>query len=439
MNPSQSTGARLDSQTLTQSPTPLLSETQILALSHKTARLGVEIGANLQPGQSVLINYESCHDRQVEDIIDVCKENKCGEIFLDRFDPQVRLHKIQNASPQDLARLDPEVISMYESWYQKRGARISLVGEANPTLFENCDQSRLTIFRGAKRQERIVHFDHVIGQNAAQWTLVPSATEGWAQQVFPHLNPNEARASLWKAMETCLRLDESDPVAAWIDHLESLEKRAERLNGMGISQIHFQTEGTDLKVGLPRQYKFIGGRDLTVAGVKFVANLPTEEVFTTPDYRLTNGYITVNAPVLINGQIVSGLKVWFNNGDVEKFEVDQGREAIVALFESGLAAQRLGEVALVDCSSRVAQTEHFYFSALFDENKFDHVAIGSAYTKCLEGGVKMTPEQLAKVGCNVASSHYDVTIGSRMNASALCGHAGNRKVIELQRDGRLLV
>jgi aminopeptidase len=209
--------------------------------------------------------------------------------------------------------------------------------------------------------------------------------------------------ALWDLVEFCVRLDEDDPVAAWRGHVKTLGTRADLLNEMQIDSLRFRGPGTDLTVGLLPESRWQGCESTTAQGIPYVANMPTEEVFTTPDARRTEGTVRSTQPLALNGQIVKGLEARFENGRIVDVRADEGAEAIRGELATDERAPFLGEVSLVDGTSRIGQTGRVFFETLFDENAACHIAYGSAYAEAVEGGVID--------GVNVSSVHTDFMIG----------------------------
>jgi aminopeptidase len=208
---------------------------------------------------------------------------------------------------------------------------------------------------------------------------------------------------LWKAVEFTVRLDEDDPVSAWRAHVARIGKRAATLNDLGVDSIHFTGPGTDLRVGLLPESRWQGCESLTSTGLTYVANMPTEEVFTTPDLRRTEGFVRSTRPLALYGRIVKGLEVRFEAGRIVEVKAEEGGDVVQGQLATDDTASYLGEVALVDGTSRIGQTGLTFYDTLFDENTTCHVAYGGAYAEAVEGGVIE--------GVNVSNVHTDFMVG----------------------------
>jgi aminopeptidase len=245
-----------------------------------------------------------------------------------------------------------------------------------------------------------------ISDGLCNWSIVACPTAGWANVVFGE--PDLDR--LWDAVATSVRLDEPDPVAAWRRHVDELERRAETLTAHRFDGLRYRGPGTDLNVGLHRDSGWIAGR-AEARGIEFVPNMPTEEVFTAPDAGRVDGIVRATYPLQIHGTIVRGLEVRFENGRAVEVRADEGEELMRAHVASDDGAARLGEVALVDASSRVGRTGLVFYDTLLDENAASHLAFGMAFTTA-DGISELSPEERHARGFNQSSIHSDFMIGS---------------------------
>ena len=244
-------------------------------------------------------------------------------------------------------------------------------------------------------------------QKLNNWTIVSSPNEGWAEKVFGE--PDVER--LWQAVAYTVRLDEDDPVAAWEAHREHLDDRAARLNNRGFDALRFNGPGTDLTVGLLPFSRFRSGTITTSWGRQHFPNMPTEEVFTTPDCRRTEGTVRSTRPLPLNGIVVEDLELTFENGRVVDVKASAGADAVRAQLELDEGAPFLGEVALVDGSSRVGQTGFVFHDVLFDENATCHIAYGAGLDFALEGEQPQDPDERRAKGISHSLVHTDFMIG----------------------------
>ena len=212
-----------------------------------------------------------------------------------------------------------------------------------------------------------------------------------------------------------MRLDEPDPIAAWQAHIQRLNRRMEKLNALRLSALHYRSQnGTDLTVGLAREHIWCGGADMAAKnGASFIANMPTEEVFTTPDRLRVEGVVKNALPLVYNGAVIDGFSLTFREGRVERFSAAQGEAALGALLDTDEGARYLGEAALVSADSPIAQMSVLFYNTLFDENAACHLALGSSYPSCIQGGAELPEESLRSRGGNTSLLHVDFMIGTK--------------------------
>jgi aminopeptidase len=284
------------------------------------------------------------------------------------------------------------------------GALILITGDPEPELMADLDGGRVAKARPRILAERTLA---ATGDGRIVWTIVGCPTAGWAERVFG--SPDVER--LWEAVAITTRLDEPDPVTAWQEHIARLAARAATLNERGLDAIRFRGPGTDLTVGLMPRSRWLGSAEESVQGQTFVANMPTEEVFTTPDRRRTEGTVRSTMPLAVGGQIVHDLEVRFSAGRVVEVKASSGEEFVREQLQIDDGASMLGEVALVDGESRVGQTGIVYFDTLFDENASCHIAYGDGIRKAVDGRLELDRNALAEIGFNSSAVHTDFMIG----------------------------
>jgi aminopeptidase len=304
---------------------------------------------------------------------------------------------IEQAADDVLSWTPPWLLERAKHFGRVNAAIVALVGDAEPELLADLPGDRVGKARMKALGEELTHQTN---EGLNNWVVTGVPNEGWATQLFGTPDVD----ALWDLVEFCVRLDEDDPVAAWRAHVEKLGARAKLLNDMRIDSLRYRGPGTDLTVGLLPESRWVGCESTTsVTGINYVANMPTEEVFTTPDRRRTEGTVRSTQPLVLAGQIVKGLEVRFENGRIVEVHAEDGASMIEGELASDENAPFLGEVALVDGTSRVGQTGRVFYETLFDENASCHVAYGSAYAEAVEGGVID--------GVNVSSVHTDFMIG----------------------------
>jgi aminopeptidase len=366
------------------------------------ADLIVRIGTNLQSGQTLLINALLDHAPLVRELTEA--GYRAGARFVDvtYVDMHVRRSFIEHAAEDDLTYTQPWTLARSSSL--DGNALIMIAGDPEPTLLADLDPSRVGKARAIKALEA-----QLASQNArtVNWAIAAYPTAGQAQQMFGE--PDVER--LWAAYQTAVRLDQEDPVAAWQAHSEKLIARSKQLDDHAFDAIRFSGPGTDLMVGLLPGARWMGGGGETVDGIFHVANLPTEEVFTAPDWRRTEGTVRSTRPLALAGMIVEGLELRFEAGKAVEVRASVGADTVTAQMDSDDFGRALGEIALVDGESAVGKTGLTFFDTLFDENAACHIAYGAAVTFGIDGLDGLSPDELRARGINVSNVHTDFMIG----------------------------
>jgi aminopeptidase len=358
------------------------------------AELVVRVGANVQPGQEVCVHSLVEHAELGRVLVRQAYEAGASYVHLVYRDEHARKAMIE---------LGPDSALTYSSeWEIKQteaaagNALLATMGRPEPQLLADLDGER--IGRAVRTEiAEIVQRQH--HENTVNWCGVGAPNEGWAKQVFGE--PDVER--LWEKVAFCLRLDEPDPVAAWREHLDRLDARGAALTALRPDALHYRGPGTDLTVGLLPTARWGSARFRTSGGIDYVANMPTEEIFTTPDPRRAEGTIRSSLPLSLNGQIVEGLELTFEDGRIVEVEAEQGADLVRSQITTNENADRLGEVALVTKESRVGQSGTLFFDTLFDENATCHIAYGMGLSYAFDG----EPGEALNV-CNI---HIDFMVG----------------------------
>jgi aminopeptidase len=385
------------------------------ALLRRYARLIVQTGANIQPGQDVLVIAAPESSRLVRAI--AAEAYMRGARFIDPwyFDPQVKRIRALTAGDDTLEFVPPWVGSRLTRLGEGHGSRISVSPNAAPGLMDGVDPARV----GRDQLPSVPEHMRVINAKTTNWCVVPWATPAWARFVHPDLDDDEAVSKLFDQLTYVLRLDEDDAEAAWNERFLELHTVGRALDDLGLDALHFEGPGTDLKVGLFPTSTFGGEAPgaQTVDGVVFHPNIPSEEVFTTPDPVRVDGVVTATKPLDLSGTVVAGLRVRFEGGRAVSIDADRGADALRARAAKDEGASRLGEVALVDREGRIGKTGTVFFNTLLDENAASHIALGSAYATAVG--------EADRDRINTSALHIDFMIGGDEVA-----------VTGLTRDGR---
>jgi aminopeptidase len=366
----------------------------------RLAELSVH-GANVQPGQILMITAEIGQEEQARATAAAAYRRGAKFVDVDYFDPYVKRARIQNAAP--------DTISFVPPWYGERmvehadgqGARVTLAGVTAPNLLDGLDKSLV----GKDMLPRVKELTKIVSDRSTNWCIVPAPHPAWAKLVFPELSPEDAYERLWSELEHALRLDEPDPNAAWDERMATLKEAAARLADRRFDAIQLRGEGTDLKVGLLPTHTWWSADFQRADGLRHLPNLPTEEVFTTPDPLRTDGHVTATKPLALrDGTIVEGLRVTFEQGVAVEIDATSNVEALKGLLDVDEGARRLGELALVDGGGRIGALGTVFYNTLLDENAASHIAFGSGFPFLVQG------DDLARV--NESAQHIDFMIGA---------------------------
>jgi aminopeptidase len=365
----------------------------------RLAQLAVDFSANVQPGQIVTIEAETGMEPIVRAVAERAYER--GARFVDPtyFDPYVKRSRLQHA-PDDSLEFVPE-------WYGTRmlqlgdvhAARIVFVPRVSPGILNGVDPKRAGRDQLPDIRERL----EIINKRLVNWTIMPFPTQPWADLVYPDLEGEAALTRLSEELSHVCRLDEYDPVAAWRERKETLHSVAARLTEHHFDAVRLAGPGTDLTVGLLPTSLWEGGSATTVDGIEHMPNVPTEEVYTTPDPTRADGTVRATKPLDIGGTIVSGLEVRFEGGHAVDIQADSGAEVLRERAAYDADASRLGELALVDREGRIGTLGTTFYNTLLDENAASHIALGNAYE------LTVGAEDLPKI--NKSAIHIDFMIG----------------------------
>jgi len=368
------------------------------------ARLAIEVGVNLAPGQDLLVDALVEHAPLARRVVRAAYAAGARHVDLLYRDQHALRAQVELAAEDTLDWTPPWLVERLEEAVRQRSAALTLHGDPDPDLMSGLDGRRVA--RARMPQLRAASLRYV-NERALSWSVIACPTEGWARSVLGE--PDLER--LWCAVETAVRLDEPDPIAAWRAHVERLQARAAALDERRFQAICFRGPGTELVVGLLPGSRWQAASTTTVWGQRCVPNLPTEEVFTTPDAGRADGVVRSTRPLVVGGVTVRDLEVRFRDGRVAGVHAAAGEEVMRGLVATDEGAARLGEVALVDGTSRVGRLGLTFRSTLLDENATCHLALGAGFTFAVEGASDLETEDRRRLGVNVSSVHLDYMVG----------------------------
>jgi len=368
------------------------------------ARLAVEVGANVGAGQVLTVSALPEHAPLVRAIARIAYANGARFVDVDYADQHVRRARIEHAPEDSLGWTPPWWLTKIDYFAEQHAALIQIVGDPEPELLADLDGTRVGKTRAKEFAERYLK---AANQRLINWAILAYPNEGWARTVFGE--PDVQR--LWDAVASATRLDEPDPVEAWRAHIDKLVERAAILNERAFDHLRFRGPGTDLTVGLIRGARWCTALEETVDGRRHVVNMPTEEVFTSPDRRRTEGTVRSTKPLALAGNIVRDLELRFDGGRAVEAKATSGAELIREQLRQDENAALLGEVALVDGDSRVGRSGLVFLNTLFDENASCHIAYGAGILDAIPDGAAKSETELAELGFNDSTIHTDFMIG----------------------------
>ncbi|ELS0403682.1 aminopeptidase [Enterococcus faecalis] len=385
----------------------------------KYARLIAETGVNVQDNHTVVLQISVDQAPLARLITEEAYRLGAAEVIVQWSDETIQREFLAHAATDRIENVPQYKIDQTDNWIAKGASRISVVS-SNPDALAGVDAQRVAAFQAANGKA-LVNLRKATQANKVSWTVVAAASEGWAAKVFPELATSEEQVdALWNEIFKTTRIYEENPVIAWDIHDKKLQEKAAELNEQQFTALHYTAPGTDLTIGLPKNHLWEGAGSYNARGEEFMANMPTEEVFTAPDSRRVDGYVSSTKPLSYAGTIISGMKFTFKDGKVVDFSAEQGEEALKNLLAIDEGAKHLGEVALVPDPSPISQSGLIFYNTLFDENASNHLAFGSAYAFNLQGGTEMSEEELAEAGLNRSQTHVDFMVGSdKMNIDGI--------------------
>lgn len=390
---------------------------------------------DLQPGQNLLIRAEPIHWDFCNRLAEAAYKAGANYVHVIADHGELSKARINHAPEESLDYVPEFVRRQYSECADGNWAVLALNGPEDPDLMKSVDSGRSGRV-GKANAEALREFRDKMQRDRFAWCVAALPTPKWAAKVFNTEPSQEAVERLWQVMEPILRLDRESPTDEWHEHARMLKARARRFSDMNINLLHFQTENTDLRVGLLPGSIWIGGGGEKPDGRTFLPNVPTEEVFTTPHRLHAEGKVQVTRPVLALGKIVEGAWFEFEGGRVKRFGADKGRDVLEQYFAIDENADRLGEIALVDSSSPVFESGTVFYNILYDENAACHMALGSSYPGCMAGSDSLTDEQYVQAGGNRSNLHTDFMIGTPDISVTAETADGSR--IALMRDGRFV-
>ncbi|WAH37249.1 aminopeptidase [Alicyclobacillus dauci] len=402
----------------------------------KYAELVVRVGVNLQKGQNLVVGFgrRQVYPEHIEFarcLVEAGYDAGAKFVQIDWGDEWWIRETVKRGSIETLEKRAKWQLEWVEQLAEEGAAYIAIPA-SNPDLYEGIPHDRVTAAEHAI-SSTFRDFDNRRTGRKYRWTLASAPTQAWADKVHPELPEGERVQALWDDILYCARATGDDPVAGWHKHLDNLRHRSDWLNGLNIRSLHYTAPGTDLTIEMAPKHYWTPALQDALDGIPFVANMPTEEVYSAPNKLGVNGVVTSTMPLNHNGSTIVGMKLRFDNGRIVEYSAESGQEALQSIVEADEGSHYLGEVALVPVDSPIAEKGQLFYNTLFDENASCHLAIGRAYA-LVENGEKLPQSEWGAHGLNDSLMHVDFMIGSdklNIDATTMDG-----KVVPIFRNGK---
>ncbi|MFL0251303.1 aminopeptidase [Clostridium neuense] len=402
----------------------------------KYAELVVKIGVNIQKNQTLVVNSPiECADF-VREITE--SAYKCGarDVQVRWKDDKLSRIKYLNA-PEEIFEEFPEWQKEFYISYARQGAAFLSIAASDPEALKGVDPNRMVKAEKASDAAIKEYVDRMMSDKNP-WCVVSMPTKKWAQKVFPNVSEEEAVEKLGEAIAKTIRLNEKDPVAAWMKHKDNMIRNAEFLNKHNFKYLKYKNSlGTDLKIELPEGHMWLAASSKTPEGIEFIPNMPTEEVFTLPKKTGVNGKVVSSKPLNYNGNLIENFSFTFKDGRVVDFTAEKGNEVLKSMIDTDEGSHYLGEVALVPYDSPISNSNILFYNTLFDENASCHLAIGKAYPTCIKGGSDMSEKELEALDVNNSITHVDFMVGT--SDLSIIGVTENGEEVTVFKDGNFSI
>lgn len=373
------------------------------------AKLIVRVGANVQKGQEVRVFASLDQPEFIKMLAEECYKAGASRVTVDWNCPELTKLSARYMKLRDLSETREWEKARMQDMVDHLPVRIFIESE-DPDGLRGINPKYFKAF--AARIKISKPYRDAI-DNKHQWCIAAVPGEAWAKKVHPELSKRAAVEQLWKDILYTARADGEDPIADWEEHNRDLKARSKYLNDLHLRELRYHSaNGTDFKVGLIPTAEFHAGRDTTMQGVVYDPNMPTEEVFTSPDRRTAEGIVYATKPLSYQGQLIENFSVRFEKGRAVEVKAEKGQDVLEQIISMDEGCHYLGECALVPKESPIHQSGLLFYNTLFDENAACHLALGFGFDECVKGFENMTKEELYEIGVNDAGNHTDFMIGS---------------------------
>ncbi|WP_313893689.1 aminopeptidase [Psychrobacillus sp.] len=374
------------------------------------AELVVKVGLNIQKDQPLLINTTTDTIEFTRLIVKKAYEAGAKRVDVNYTD-EVNARLFYDLAPDDAFHEFPKWAAMQRDELIENKGALLWIDADNPDLLEGVSIDRISNFQKASGKA-LANYRKAVMNDEITWSIVAMPSEKWAAKVFSHLEKDYQMPALWDLIFQVVRIGDGTAVQQWKEHINHLESRATLLNAKCFKKLHYKADGTDIQVELPKGHIWLSGASKNGQSVPFIANMPTEEVYTAPLKTGVNGYVRNTKPLVYQGNIIDDFTLTFLNGAITKVQAGIGEELLKEFIQTDAGAKYLGEIALVPHESPISASNVLFFNTLFDENASNHFAIGEAYPTCVEDARGLSHEELENLGLNTSIVHEDFMIGS---------------------------
>ncbi len=402
----------------------------------KYVELILKVGLKIKNGDKLVVRCPiEARDFAVE-CTRKAYELGAGEVVVDYRDQLISRLKYENESLDVLTDVPKHKVDK-ENYYMEKKAKYLSVTGSDPDAFKGVDAEKL--FKSNLANSKALRdFSAKMMANYVSWIVVGASIPSWATKVFPDLEEGEAVRRLWFEIFNSVRLFEEDPIKALENHVDNLNRYSKFLNDAKFEKLIYKSQkGTDLEVGLPKGYIFAGAGDVNSDGEEFIANMPSEEVFSAPRLDGVNGKVYSTLPLNYNGNLIEDFYLVFKDGEVVDYDAKAGKEYLKNILDTDEGAKRLGEVALVSYNTPISMRKVLFYNTLYDENASCHFALGKSYPTCLEGGEKLSIEELKERGMNDSLTHVDFMVGDE--TTEIIGVKENGDQVQIFKEGNFVI
>lgn len=402
----------------------------------KYVELILKVGLKIKNGDKLVVRCPiEARDFAVE-CTRKAYELGAGEVVVDYRDQLISRLKYENESLDVLTDIPKHKVDK-ENYYMEKKAKYLSVTGSDPDAFKGVDAEKL--FKSNLANSKALRdFSAKMMANYVSWIVVGASIPSWATKVFPDLEEGEAVRRLWFEIFNSVRLFEEDPIKALENHVDNLNRYSKFLNEAKFEKLIYKSKkGTDLEVGLPKGYIFAGAGDVNSDGEEFIANMPSEEVFSAPRLDGVNGKVYSTLPLNYNGNLIEDFYLVFKDGEVVDYDAKAGKEYLKNILDTDEGAKRLGEVALVSYNTPISMRKVLFYNTLYDENASCHFALGKSYPTCLEGGEKLSIEELKERGMNDSLTHVDFMVGDE--TTEIIGVKENGEEVQIFKEGNFVI